>query len=381
MDFSRTRAVIDSAIEKHEENGTAVVVTYGGEKAYSYSAGLADTENRTAFGEKTICRAFSCTKIVTAVAAGILIERGKLDINWKLEWFFPEFSAPYYYNNGKKTESPSITIRDLLNMTSGIPYPGDTREGGEEISAAWGKLDSSIRDGNSMTTQEFAACIGKLPLMFPAGQEWMYGSSADILGAVIEKLADKKLSDFYTENIFSPLGMNDTAFYVPQEKRSRLAVLYNNAGENPTKPDYVNLCIFDYDSEPKFQSGGAGLFSTAEDYSKLGAALSDGGHGIISGKAIEFLSENALTPMQRKSFTWDSTRGFGYANLMRCLESRNEAGLFASKGSFGWDGWTGTYLLCDPAEKLSVTVFLQRCGAGTSQLSRNVVNSVYSAIQ
>ncbi len=379
MGFENTKQVIDSAIERHTENGAAFVLTRNGKTEFTYSAGYADVEKKTAFNEKTICRAFSLTKIVTSTACMMLIERGKLDTNWRLEWLIPEFGSSGEYPESAADAAP-IRIRDLLNMTAGIPYPGDWHDGVEGMNGLWGALENSIRYGNSMTTQQFAAAAGRIPVVFEAGREWMYGSSADILGAVIEKAAGMELAEFLAQNIFIPLGMEDTALYVPAEKRDRLAALYENAGNYPTKPNYVNLCIFDYDKKPAFQSAGAGLFSTAEDYSKLGAALSNGGNGIISQRAIDFMRENGLTAEQRQTYNWESTHGFGYGNLVRCLEDRNAAGLFATKGSFGWDGWTGTYMLCDPAEKLSITVFVQRCGGGTTQLSRDIVNTVYSAL-
>lgn len=381
MTFDKTAAALDRAINSGEETGASIVVTVGGETVFTHSAGLADAENSVHFTSDTVCRAFSCTKVATSVACMILVERGILDTADELSWYIPEFSHPFFIREGKKIDSPPIKIRDLLNMTSGIPYPGDGREGGIETDSLWGRLDAGIRDGNSMTTQEWAAEAGKCPLMFPAGSEWMYGASADILGAVIEKAADTELGEFMRANIFSPLGMEDTAFYVPPEKRGRLAVLYDGAGKDRRLPNYVNLCIYDYDSEPAFCSGGAGLFSTASDYSKLGAELAYGTVGIISRKTVDMMRRSGLSPEQRRTLNWDSVRGFGYGNLMRMLENRNEAGLIASEGAFGWDGWTGTYLLGDTSEKLSVTLFLQRCGAGTTRLSRCAVNTVYAALR
>lgn len=380
MTFDNTAAALDRAAASGEETGASIVVNIGGETVFTHSAGLADAENSVPFTENTICRAFSCTKVATSVACMLLVERGILDTADDLSWYIPEFSRPFFIKDGKKTDSPPVKIRDLLNMTSGIPYPGAGREGSTETDSLWGRLDASIREGHSMTTQEWAAEAGKCPLLYPAGSEWMYGASADILGAVIEKAADTDLGEFMRKNIFSPLGMNDTAFFVPPEKRDRLAVLYDGAGSSRKKPDYVNLCIYDCDSEPAFHSGGAGLFSTASDYSKLGAELAYGTAGIISRKTVDMMRRNGLSPEQRRTLNWDSVRGFGYGNLMRMLEDRNEAGLIASEGAFGWDGWTGTYLLCDTSEKLSVTLFLQRCGAGTTRLSRCAVNTVYAAL-
>ena len=378
MDRSVIDRIVSKTIETHGENGAAYIITRDGETICSGGGGFADVENRLPFTTDTICRAFSCSKVVTSTACMMLIERGLLDTGWELGWMIPEFSEAFYIENGERKPSPAIRIRDLLNMTSGIAYPGGSYEGAGDMNDLWGRLDKSINDGASMTTQEFAAQAGACALAFPAGREWQYGSSADILGAVIERASGEKLSDFMRKNIFEPLGMSDTAFYVPPEKRGRLAVLYENAAEHPRLPSYVNLCIYDCDSEPAFQSGGAGLFTTASDLSKLGAMLSTGGMGLLSPKAIDFMRQNGLTPEQRVTFNWDAVRGCGYGNLVRSLEDRNTAGLFASPGSFGWDGWTGTYLLCDPEERLSVTVFTQRCGAGTTQLARSIVNAAYS---
>ena len=89
------------------------------------------------------------------------------------------------------------------------------------------------------------------------------------------------------------------------------------------------------------------------------------------------MRENGLTPAQRTSYNWENLWGYGYGNLVRCVENRNQAGTLATVGSFGWDGWTGPYVLIDPDAGLSVTLFLQRAGAGTTRLARNVVNAVY----
>lgn len=380
MNTERAAEAIDRAVELHEETGAALAVTTADGRVYEHSAGYSDVENGRKFDGKTICRAYSCTKVATSVACMMLVERGLIDTADELSRYIPECGEPYFIRGGMKHQSPPVRIRDLLNMTSGIPYPGDGREGAEATNVLWGKLDESIRGGHPMTTQEFAAEAVKCPLMFPAGSEWMYGASADVLGAVIEKAADMTLAEFMKKNIFDPLGMEDTAFFVPPEKRDRLAVLYDGAGEHPKRPDYVNLCIYDFDSEPAFMSGGAGLFSTASDYSKLGAALSGNGAGLLGEHTLDFLRENGLSEEQRRTLCWESTRGFGYANLMRILEDRNAAGLLAPKSSFGWDGWTGTYLLCDRVNGISVTLFIQRCGAGTTRLSRTVVNSVYSSL-
>lgn len=381
MNINSLKSVINKSIESKNEVGVSAIVTNGNKTVFTYSAGLADIENNILFDETTICRAYSCTKVATSVACMLLMERGMLDINWPIDRIYQEYGHPFYIRNGKHIPSPPITIRDLLNMTSGIAYPSDPKdmnEGIEMTNEIWSKLDKSIQNGTSMTTQDFTKTMGGAALMFPAGQEWMYGSSADILGAVIEKISDMELAEFMEKNIFEPLEMTDTAFFVPKEKRDRLSVLYECAGDNPTIPNYVNLCIYDFDTLPAFQSGGAGLFSTAKDYAKLGAALSSENPHILSTHTIDFMRKNGLSDEQKQTYNWDSVRGYGYGNLVRCVNDRNLAETSATMGSFGWDGWTGTYLLCDPEKHLSITIFLQRCGAGTTLLSKDFVNAVYA---
>lgn len=381
LNTKRITDVMDRYIDSEAETGAAAVVTKGGKNIFEYSCGLADVENNKPFELNTICRAFSCSKIVTGTAAMQLLERGLIDLENPLEWYIPEFANAVYVRDGKKIAvSRPVKLRDLLNMTSGIAYPGDPHEGTQPTSELWGELDQSYKDGKQMTTMEFAKKAGNCPLMHDIGKEWQYGSSADIFGAVVESVTGMKYSKYLEENIFSPLGMNDTAFYVPPEKNDRLAVFYEGAGKDRRKLGWVNLSIYDYDHEPAFCSGGAGLFSTAQDYAKLGAALSSGSSQILGRKTIDFMRRNALSDEQKLSYSWDSCKGYGYANFVRTLQDPNAASTLASVGSFGWDGWSGTYLLIDPDEKLSITLFIQRAGAGTTSLSRSLVNAVYSTL-
>ena len=381
MKLTHAKVVLDHFIETKQENGAALVVTRHGIPAFTYSAGLANVEEKVPFTENTICRIYSCTKVVTAVACMILVERGQLDVNKQLAEYMPEFADPFFFRDGNRVSSMPIRVKNLLNMTSGIPYPGgDGMEGIEATNELWYRLDQSIRDGNPMSTRGFARGVAKNPLAFSAGDRWMYGGSADVLGALVEVISGKSFAEFLDEEIFKPLGMKETAFFVPKEKRDRLAVLYDSVGDHPTRPDFVNLGVYDFEELPAFQSGGAGLFSTAKDFAKFGAELSFGTAGILSRRSIDFIRENGLTKNQRRTFDWESDWGYGYGCLVRTLESRQSAGSLAGNGAFGWDGWTGCYIQIDPEEELSINLFMQRANTGTTDLSRSVVNAVYSEI-
>lgn len=372
--------VMDNAIKSKEEVGGAVVVAKNGKPVGSYSCGYADLEAGKPMKTDTICRMFSCSKIITAISALICLERGIIAMEDDICRFIPEFEHSQYWSEDKAVPcSRRIRVADLLNMTSGIPYPCDEK-GAEKINGLWYELETSYRNGNMMSTIEFAKKAAECPLLFDVGESWMYGSSADIMGAVIEAASGTEFRTFVKENILDPLGMVDTDFFVPAKKRHRLAQIYECAGAKPKAFKGVNLAIFDFDKVPNFQSGGAGLFSTADDYAKLGAALSTKSGGIISRKTVDFLSVNSLTEKQRESYLWDSCKGCGYANFMRIVENRNNAGLLVSEGSFGWDGWTGTYLIIDPKEQLSIVLTMQRTGAGTTRLAKAVTNAVMASI-
>lgn len=380
MDMKKITEVMDNAIKSGEEVGAAVVIVKDGKQVGSYSCGYADLEAGKPMKTDTICRMFSCSKIVTAISALICLERGIIAMEDDICRFIPEFEHSEYWSDGKTVPcSRRIKVADLMNMTSGIAYPCDEK-GAEKINSVWYELEMSYRNGNMMSTAEFAKRAANCPLLFDVGESWMYGSSADIMGAVIEAASGTEFRTFVKENILEPLGMSDTDFFVPAEKRDRLAQIYEYAGAAPKPFEGVNLAIFDFDKVPNFQSGGAGLFSTADDYAKLGAALSTGGGGIISRKTADFLSVNSLNEKQRKNFVWDSCKGCGYANFMRIVENRNNAGMLVSDGSFCWDGWTGTYLMMDPKERMSISLTMQRAGAGTTRLAKAVINAAESSL-
>ncbi|MGN1305019.1 MAG: serine hydrolase domain-containing protein [Oscillospiraceae bacterium] len=378
MNMKKISEVMENAVKSGEEVGAAAVIVKDGEPVGEYACGYADVNNKKPMKTDTICRMFSCSKITTAIAAMICLERGFIAMEDELCRFIPEFEHSEYCSDGKIIPcSRRIKIADLLNMTSGIAYPCDEK-GAEAINTVWYELDKSYRDGNMLSTMEFAKRAAACPLLFDVGEKWMYGSSADIMGAVVEAASGMEYRDFLKKYIFDPLGMNDTDFFVPKDKRDRLAKLYECAGKEPKEFTGTNLAIFDFEEKPNFQSGGAGLFSTAEDYAKLGAALSTDGRGIISRKTVDFLSVNSLSDRQRESFVWDSCKGCGYANFMRIVENRNNSGMIVSDGSFCWDGWTGTYLMMDPKEKLSISLTLQRAGAGTTRLAKALINAAES---
>lgn len=384
-DLKYLEPVMRDAIDNDVIKGGRIAVIYKGETVYCESFGLADAEKGRKMGEGDIFRLFSLTKPITAAAVMKLSEMGKIELRYPVKWFLPTFEDPLVSDEkGTRPAKRDITVADLLTMTSGVCYPEGT-PAGMKMGEVWGRQSQRIEKGEvPLSTREFALEMGRCPLAFSPGERWMYGSSADVLGAVVEEVSGMSFGDFLKKEIFDPLGMTDTAFYVPEEKLSCLVQVYDRT-ENGNLPfTGHNLCIYDVTCPPAFESGGAGLFSTMEDYGIFTKMLM--GYGryngikILGRKTVELMTRNFLSDDQIKSLDWDSMKGQGYGCLMRVLRDSTEAGVHVTEGAYGWDGWLGCYLSVDPAEELAMLYFIQQTNSGCTDLTRKLQNVIWSAL-
>ena len=382
---------VENLIKREIDNGNIVgasmLVIHKNREIYHNTFGYADKENKVLMKRDTIFRMFSMTKPITAVATMILAERGEIDLLDPVSKYFQEYKNQLVYNDNNDLEPAKreITISDLLNMTSGIPYPDDTKSG-KELGDMLRGFIKKREMGESVTTQDYVRAIGKIPLLFQPGEKWSYGFSADILGGIIEIVSNKKFSEFLRDEIFLPLGMKDTGFFVPKEKRDRFAAIYRfDENEKFLKPFKESFLGEYYGEDVAFESGGAGLVSTLDDYSKFAMMMINKGKyngvRILGRKTIEFMIKDKLTDKQKVDFTWDSIKGYGYGCLMRILINQGEAGTNASLGEFGWDGWTGNYIIMDPKEELIFMYFIQRCDSGVTPVVRKLRMAIYAAIE
>lgn len=362
----RVEALLEKEIARDKIAGAQVGVYQHGKEVYRTTFGLADKEQNLQVEKNTIYRMYSMTKPVTAVSAMILRERGELDLESKVEEFLPEFSHMSVIRPDGSTESAKpIKVRDLLHMTSGLVYP-DSDLAGSYMERAFSKIKKHQLEHTSLNTREVARLIASCPIAFQPGERWRYGLSADILGAVIEVITGEKLSEFYEKEIFRPLGMKDTGFYVPAEKQKRFAQLYKQTEEGLTI-DYdrhlgLTLCL----ERPAFESGGAGLVSTMDDYSCFANMLACGGcfEGIriLKEDSVREFTRSQLTAKQLQTFDWPQLKGYGYGNLMRCLLDDKQIKGTGQIGEFGWDGWTGPYFTVDLEHEFTLLFFVQVSG-------------------
>jgi Beta-lactamase class C and other penicillin binding proteins len=327
--------------------------------------GYADLESKRPMPTDGIFRLYSLSKTITAVAAMILMERGVIDLHDPVAAYLDGFRNQMYFDGETcRLVKNECTLYHLLNMTSGLVYP-DLDVAGQKMQKVFDDGIARALSGAGFSTVNFCNRIGGVPLAFNPGEQWRYGTSADVLGAVIEVASGKSFRQFLMDEVFIPLGMTDTDFYVPTEKQVRMVTMYRHCEEVPKLTPYLgnHLLILDGKHPPVFESGGAGLFSTVADYTKFASVLMTGGCGgarILGRKTLDYLRSNQLTPRQKEYFDWPQNVGYGYGNLMRVMESTATAEINSSVGEFGWDGWTGAYASVDPTEKLIILYFISR---------------------
>lgn len=388
--IERTRKVLGGYVERGEFSGLATLVSRRGEM-HVETIGFQSRERQEPIRRDTIFRLASMTKPITAVAAMILVEECKLRLDEPVDRLLPELANRRVL---KRIDGPlddteparrPITLRDLLTFRMGfgmVMAPPDTFP----IQQAITKLEiAGLKPRPPHAPDEWIRRVGTLPLMHQPGERWMYHTGSDVLGVLIARAAGQSFESFLAERIFGPLGMKDTAFFVPSEKLKRFASCYQ------LSPQTGALALFDdaHDSQwsrpPPFASGGGGLVSTIDDYFAFGRMmLNKGRHGserILSRRSVEAMVTDYLTPEQKAvsgfflPAFWDN-HGWG---LGVSLVTRRESAAMAP-GQFGWDGAFGTHWLSDFAEDVVVILMVQRTAVSATSLHRDFDMLAYQAI-
>ena len=374
----RLSACLRQAVENHEAAGVSLLVLKDGKELCHAREGYADIAAGKQLRRDSIFRLYSQSKPVTAAAAMILVDRGILDLMAPVDQYLPGFANPRVVE-ADGTVHPAVRgpwILDLLGMTSGTCYP-DADPAGQYAARVFDENHAQILAGGGMNTLDFCNRLGEQPLAFEPGTRWRYGTSADILGAVIEAASGKRFSDFLREELFEPLGMKDTAFWVPEEKRDRLVTCYKRVPGSLETFSSLHLAVGVYDREPAFESGGAGLVSTLDDYAAFAGMLMSGGKAagrrILSEAAVRYMTTPQLTGTIRKD-VWDSLGGYNYSCLMRVCDHPGRAAMFTVKNEYGWDGWLGTYFANLPDQGITFLLAQNVTDMGTGAVTRKCRN-------
>jgi CubicO group peptidase (beta-lactamase class C family) len=317
---------------------------------------------------------YSTTKPAVAVAVMTLVEAGVFTLDMPISRFLPEWKDVMVcaLNGGKPVLTPAnreITIFDLLTMTSGIPYPAQGHEDDPvlmEVSKYYKRAFRHIAAqealGKRISKREVIRLMAECPLCFHPGERWLYGFSADVLGGLIVAATGKELGVYMKEKIFDPLNMIDTGFRVTKEKLNRIAPIYTPGGNGlvrlPKKREMEMM------EEGSFESGGGGLFSTVDDYTRFAKMLLNRGEykgtRILSPESVDRMASSQITPIQRKGCTWADENGYSYGFLMRVLKDRDQTQYHESAGSFGWNGLAGVSMRIDPKRRTTLVFGIQR---------------------
>lgn len=378
--------LLQSFVDEKQVAGMNLLVLKDGIEVLYTQAGYADIDSKKPYDRNTITRLYSMSKPITAAAAMILVERGIISLTQAVEEFLPGFQNQMVWENGKKVPvRRPVLIRELLNMTSGLVYGCDDENlpAEYETEQLFKEIDDRLYGDHPMSTIEIANRLGQCGLAFQPGDKWQYGTSADVMGAVIEVASGKSFGQFLYDEIFEPLGMKDTGFYVPEEKRERLATTYEWTKDGlfycPT--NHLGI-MYTQEKAPAFESGGAGLVSTLDDYAKFaGMLLNHGtycGVKILEPSTVDFLTNGTLLPWQKETAwrTWDTMAGYNYGNFMRKMEEPGMAYYKTWEKEYGWDGWLGAYFCNSPKNNVTILMGMQLKEAGNYPIiakMRNVV--------
>lgn len=385
--LDRVDEIMEELVKDGEVAGMNLLITRYGKEQHYYEVGKADIAAKKPIKRDTIFRLYSMTKPVTSAAVMMLLEDGMIDLVDPVEKYLPGFKNQHIYVNGKKTNiDVPMQIHHLLSMTSGLTYGGDD-ENGKETGKLLEDVENKLYSDTPVTTVDFANRLGECPLEFVPGKHFAYGLSADVLGAIVEVVTGMSFGGFLKKRLFWPLGMKDTDFYVPKEKHDRLSRVYEKTEEGLKEFRKCNLGILNkMDIKPAFESGGAGLVSTIDDYAKFGQMLLQGGtfkgQQILSSKTVEYMTACRMYETPKTEFSdWDGLQGFEYRNLMRIAKDKAAFTFNASVGEYGWDGWLGPYFANLPKEDATILLMMQKTDTGTAPFTRRLRNVIAAAFE
>ena len=382
----RLDSAVQSFIDAQQLAGAVIIVARRGAVAYFEARGRRDVEADAPMSKDTIFRIYSMTKAVGSVAAMMLCEEGKLQLDAPVSDYLPELKEMQVPPNpaaGKHTPVAAqrrMTVRDLLRHTSGLP-------GNVAVDTLY--REAGLPPLSECDLREIVAHLNRVQLLFHPGTQWYYSIAADIVGRLVEVASGRLFDEFLAERIFQPLGMEDTGFHVPADKLDRFAAMY---GPHPTgglqaidAPQGGTVTKWSFQERPKFLSCGGGLVSTGADYLRFCLMLA--GKGALAGRrllqadTVELMTRNqlpmSLIPIQKQPQERYQGLGFGLGFSVRVQPSD---WVPASQiGEYGWIGGASTEFWIAPQSELVVITLAQYMPF--SDLSRVVKQIVYDALE
>lgn len=377
MDSNRLESIaaaMQSLVDEGLLAGAVTMASRDNRVVHFESVGYRDLENRTPMTNDTLFRIYSMTKPITGVALMILYEEGKFNLSDPVEQHIPELKDLRVFagtdSSGKmlteKADHP-MTVRELMSHTGGLTY-GIFAQSPVDSAYLDADLDLAVASGvlqAGETSRDFVRKLGEIPLKHQPGIRWEYSVAVDVQGYLVEVLSGQSLGEFMQERIFDPLGMVDTHFYTPPEKRDRFAQMYgyNENGELTVGELFPGT---DYTTYPDFEAGGSGLVSTASDYMRFSLMLLNGGElngtRILAPLTVSLMSRDQSPEGVDISVFGRGGTSFGldFSVVIDPVEAESY-----SKGEYSWGGAAGTWFWIDPVEDIVFVGMIQAAGAFT----------------
>ena len=375
--LGKLKSEMQALVDRNQLPGVVTMVAKDGKIVEFDVAGKRDVESSAPLQKDSIFRIYSMSKPITGVAMMMLFEEGKWQLNDPVSKHIPEFAnlkvAKVNPQNGSVTQvAPDhpMTMRELMSHSGGLTY-------GVFGSTAVDKMytDVNVLDRDA-TLQAMIDKLGKIPLLHQPGERWHYSVSVDVQGYLVEKLSGQPFAEFLKQRIFDPLGMKDTAFYVPADKLNRFVSFYTY---DKDRKFVAHPGIPDFSKPPGAPSGGGGLVSTAMDYMRFCQMLLNGGeldgHRLLSPLSVQLMRSNVLPVSAR---TMGPGTGFGLDFAV--VEDPVAAGGYGGEGTFYWGGYAGTWFWIDPVYNLIVVGMIQQRADGMPDVRALSRSLTYQAI-
>lgn len=369
-------------VDKGQMVGLTTLVAHKGNIVHFDSYGYQNREQHTLTSPDTIYRIYSMTKPIVSAALMMLWEQGKFALTDAVGQYLPEFANPKVLvkqgddgNIISTTASQPMTILDLLRHTSGLSS-GSVDKGVVERLYLTAKVESQNSLANLSQT------LGSMPLLSQPGDEWVYSLSSDIQGRLIEVLSGQSLDLFLQQQVFAPLGMSDTGFYVPADKLHRLCEIYAFNQTPPLMP-YRGPDLADFSKSPPILSGGTGLVSTTTDYWKFAQMLAN--KGLFNGKRL--LQESTVAMMTQNQLPehiqgiWQEDSGLGYGLSMGVVIDADKIVGQGKQGEFYWEGMANSLFFVDPTSNTVAIVMTNIFPCWSLPLLADMRKLVYGVVE
>lgn len=365
MQFDTIDAALQDEVDGGRFPGFNYTILRGGEVIARRCVGFADLERREPMREDHLFRIFSCTKLLASIAALQLWEQGRFGFDDPVGDYIPALAnlqvlaAPDAPLDSARPAREPVRVRHVLTHTAGFTYGFLA----PHTPVARAYVAAQVSSAHNTLAHQMDV-LGTLPLLFEPGSAWNYGVSTDVVGRLVEVLSGLPLDAYFQRHIYEPLGMRDTAFWVPPEQQHRLATHYVGDAADPSKPGLRNAEHLPYEGayrKPVARlNPGGGLVSSLDDYTRLVQALARGGAPLLQPDTMRYVTQDQLPAGMPIAFPDYVLPGRGHSFAASVFRERTDADPAAEPGDVQWSGMSATRWMLAPKDRFGLVLMTQR---------------------